>query len=227
MPARFVNVDRQTPMFLPCDLREWLPADHIVHFILDAVEQLPLHHFRVNTRGTGSEQYPPAMMLALLIYCYATGRFGSRTIEAATFSDVAVRFICANQHPDHASICTFRTANEPAFVAAFTQVLQLAHHLRLTQVGSVSVDGSKFAANASKHAAVSYQRAGELITQLELEVEGLVTRAQQPDTQAPKETPDLPAELTRREKRLAALKRARQVIEARAKELAAAQAEPD
>jgi len=62
------------------------------------------------------------MMLALLIYCYATGRFGSRTIEAATYSDVPVRFICANQHPDHASICAFRTANEPAFVAAFTQV---------------------------------------------------------------------------------------------------------
>ena len=118
MPARFVTVDRQTPMFLPCDLREWLPATHIVHFILDAVEQLPLSHFHVNARGTGSAQYPPAMMLALLIYCYATGRFGSRTIEAATHSDVAVRYLCANEHPDHASICAFRTANEPAFVAA-------------------------------------------------------------------------------------------------------------
>ena len=73
MPARFVNVDRQTPMFLPCDLREWLPADHLVHFILDAVEQIPTGHFHVNHRGTGSEQYPPTMMLALLIYCYATG----------------------------------------------------------------------------------------------------------------------------------------------------------
>jgi transposase len=83
MAARFVNLDRQTPMFLPCDLREWVPADHIVHFILDAVEEIPTSHFQVNDRGTGSEQYPPTMMLALLIYCYATGRFGSRTIEAA------------------------------------------------------------------------------------------------------------------------------------------------
>ena len=170
MPTRFVTVDRQTPMFLPCDLREWLPADHIIHFILDAVEQLPLSHFHVNARGTGSAQYPPAMMLALLIYCYATGRFGSRTIEAATHSDVAVRYLCANEHPDHASICAFRTANEPAFVAAFTHVLHLAHQLRLTQLGGISVDGTKIAANASKHAAVSYQRAGEMIAQLELEV---------------------------------------------------------
>ena len=63
MPARFVDLDRQTPMFLPYDLREWVPAGHIVHFILDAVEQLPIAHFRVNDRGSGSEQYPPRMML--------------------------------------------------------------------------------------------------------------------------------------------------------------------
>ena len=122
MAARFVNVDRQTSMFLPCDLRDWLPADHIVHFLLDAGEQLPLSLFHGNARGTGSAQYPPTMMLSLLIYSYATGRFGSRIIEAATHSDVAVRYICANRHPDHDSICTFRTANEPAFVAAFTQI---------------------------------------------------------------------------------------------------------
>jgi len=223
MPARFVNLDRQTPMFLPCDLREWIPEGHLVHFILDAVEQLPLTHFHVNDRGTGSEQYPPAMMLALLIYCYATGRFGSRTIEAATYSDVAVRYLCANTHPDHDSICAFRTNNETAFRAAFTSVLQLAQALRLSKVGTVSVDGTKIQANASKHAAVSYQRAGELIAQLELEVSQLLERAQQAEAQESQEPLDIPAELQRRESRKAALQKARQVIAERAKEMAAAQ----
>ena len=222
MPARFVNLDRQTPMFLPCDLREWVPEGHIVHFILDAVEQLPLAHFHINHRGTGSEQYPPAMMLALLIYCYATGRFGSRTIEAATYSDVAVRYLCANTHPDHDSICACRTNNETAFRAAFTSVLQLAQQLRLSKVGTVSVDGTKMQANASKHAAVSYQRAGELIAQLELEVNQLLARAQQAEAQENQEPLDIPAELKRRESRKAALQKARQVIEERAKEMAAA-----
>ena len=129
MPARWVNIDRQTPMFLPCDLREWVPSDHIVDFILDAVEQIATEHFHVNHRGTGSEQYPPGLMLALLIYCYATGRFGSRTIEAATYSDVAVRYLCANCPPDHDSICRFRVANQGAFRAAFVSVLQLVQQL--------------------------------------------------------------------------------------------------
>jgi transposase len=223
MPARLVNIDRQTPMFLPCDLCEWVPADHIVHFILDAVEQIPTAHFHVNDRGTGSEQYPPGMMLALLIYCYATGRFGSRTIEAATHIDVAVRFLCANHHPDHTSICEFRTTNRAAFQAAFVTVLQLAHQLRLTRVGAISVDGTKIQANASKHAAVSYQRAGEMIEQLELEVKEVMERAEQAEAKESQETLDIPAELARRDKRVAALKHAREMIEKRAKELAAAQ----
>src|SRR5438309_680498 len=134
MAARFVNLDRQTPMFLPCDLREWVPEDHIVHFIVDAVEQIRSAHFAVNDGGTDSEQYPPTMMLALLIYCYATGRLGSRMIEAATHSDVAVRYLCANLHPDHSSICELRVVNEAAFRAAFVSVLQLAQQLRLTKV---------------------------------------------------------------------------------------------
>lgn len=161
MAARFINLDRQTPMFLPCDLRDWVPAGHIVHFILEAVEQIPTEQFGVNHRGSGSVQYPPTMMLALLIYSYATGRFGSRTIEAAPHSDVAVRYLCANLHPDHDSICTFRTANEAAFRAAFTTVLQLAQQLRPTKVGTIRIDGTKIQANAGKHA-VSYARAGEM-----------------------------------------------------------------
>lgn len=223
MPARLVNIDRQTPMFLPCDLREWVRSEHIVHFILDAVEQIPTAHFHVNHRGTGSEQYPPTMMLALLIYCYVTGRFGSRTIEASTYCDVAVRYLCANSHPDHDSICSFRVANKVAFQAAFVTVLQLAHHLRLTRVGAVSVDGTKIQANASKHAAVSYERAGEMLQQLELEVKELMERAEQAEAQESKETLDIPAELARRDKRIAALKQARAVIEERAKQWAQAQ----
>ena len=108
MAAKFVVVDRNTPMLLPQDLREWLPGDHIVHFILESVESLDLRGFRVNERGSGSAQYPPGMMLSLLIYSYATGRFSSREIQAASYHDVAVRYLCANHHPDHTSICTFR-----------------------------------------------------------------------------------------------------------------------
>ena len=78
---------------LPPDLREWVPAGHLAHFILDAVAEMNLRQVRVNERGTGSEQYPPRMLLALLLYCYATGVFGSRRIGQATWGSLPVRMI--------------------------------------------------------------------------------------------------------------------------------------
>ena len=198
-----------------------------MHFILDAVEQIPAGHWRVNHRGPGSEQYPPTMLLALLIYCYATGRLGSRTIEAATPSDVAGLYLCANHHPDHDSIRTFRREDKAAFEAAFVTGLPLAQQLRLTRLGTVSVDGTKLQANARKHTAVRYRRAGERITQLELEVKELTARAEAAEAKEAQAPLAIPAELARREQRVESLKHARQIIEAQAQERAAAkQAEP-
>ena len=142
MSTRFVPIDRDTPMLLAPDLRDWLPEGHAVHFIVETVEQLPLHGFQVNVRGTGSAQYPPSMMLSLLIYCYATGRMGSRQIEAATYTDVAVRYICGGErHPDHDTICTFRRENGPLFSESFVKVLAYAQELGvLKKRGGVSID---------------------------------------------------------------------------------------
>ncbi|MDD2677627.1 MAG: IS5/IS1182 family transposase, partial [Methylacidiphilaceae bacterium] len=80
MAERFVTVDRMTPMLLPEDMREWVAEDDLVHFVIAAVEGMDLRGFRVNVRGTGDAQYPPSMMLSLLIYCYANGLFSSRRI---------------------------------------------------------------------------------------------------------------------------------------------------
>jgi transposase len=95
-------------MLLPPDLREWIAGDDMVHFVIDAIEGMKLKGFKVNQRGTGSAQYPPRMMLALLIYCYANGIFGSRRIERATYRDIAVRYLSGNTHPDHDTIAKFR-----------------------------------------------------------------------------------------------------------------------
>ena len=92
MTAQFRPVHRDMPMLLPPDLRDWVPEDDFVHFVIQAVEQMPFsaNAFDVNHRGTGSKQYQPRMMLALLVYCYAMGIFSSRRVERATYRDVAV-----------------------------------------------------------------------------------------------------------------------------------------
>ena len=133
---------------------------------------------RRSTRGTGSAQYHPRMMLALLVYCYANGIFGSRRIERATYRDIGVRYVAANCHPDHDTICTFRRSNFEAVAAAFLQVLLLAKELQLLRVGTVSVDGTKVDANANKRNSIRYDRAGALREQLRGEIEGLLDQAE-------------------------------------------------
>ena len=108
---KFVFSDRTQPYLLPPDLREWLPEDDLAHFVVAAVERVPLSQFRVNDRGTGSAQYHPRMMLALLIYCYANGLFSLRRIERAMYRDIGVRYVTANTHPDHDTVCKFRREN--------------------------------------------------------------------------------------------------------------------
>jgi transposase len=211
-------------MLLPPDLRDWIPDNHLAHFVVEAVQGMDLRGVKVNERGTGSEQYPPGMMLSLLIYCYAAGVFSSRLIELATSENVAVRFIAANTHPDHDTICTFRRENKALLEETFVQVLELAAELKLVKVGqmTVSVDGTKMGANASKHAAVSYDRAGEQIAQLKLEVQQLVAKAEAADSAPLADGLSLPEEIARRQARQAKLEEARRVIEQRARERAQA-----
>jgi transposase len=215
MSERLVNIDRDTPMLFPPDMREWLPEKHLVYFIIDAIKEIKLEGFKVNRRGTGSEQYPPEMMLALLIYSYVTGRFGSRTIEAATYTDVAIRYICGDKvHPDHSVICAFRKENREVFEEAFTEILVLARQTGiLKKVGGVSVDGTKIQANASKHKAVSYKRAGEIIEGLKEEVKQLTQMAEEADGKGLETGTSIPEEIKRREDRKAALERARAEME--------------
>ena len=204
-------------MLLPPDLREWVSQDDLVHFVIEAVEGMKLPGLKVNRRGTGSEQFPPKMMLELLIYCYANGIFSSRRIERATYRDIAVRFLTGNTHPDHDTICTFRRENFDGVAEAFLQVLQLAKELGLLKVGTVSVDGTKMLANASKHASLRYDRAGELVQQLQQEIQGLLKQAEQADQAEANDGQSLPQEIARREKLKAKLEQARRTLEARAK----------
>ena len=219
--SKFIDCERNQAFLLPPDLRDWIPEDDLAHFVIEAVERVEMSAFKVNHRGTGSAQYHPRMMLALLIYCYANGIFSSRRIERATHRDIGVRFVAANVHPDHDTIATFRRDNLAAFGESFLQVLLLAKELKLVKVGLVSVDGSKFEASASKHRSVTYERAGA-----DRSAPGhrhLMERAAAADGEGEDDPQALPKEIARREALCDRLDAARRRLEARAKARAEAE----
>jgi transposase len=162
-----------------------------------AVERVRLGAFRTNPQAGGKPQYHPRLMLALLIYSYANGIFSSRRIERATWRDIGARFIAANTHPDHDTIATFRRANRAAFETAFLEVLLLARESGLLRLGTVSIDGTKIDANASKIRSVRYDRATALRKKLAADIAELTAKAAAAD--AEDEDPQaLPAEIARR-----------------------------
>jgi len=216
--SRFVQIDRDTQYLLPPSVQDWLPQDHLARFVVDTVDQLDLRALNIRYAGRGEAAYPPAMLLALLFYGYATGEFSSRRIERASYESVAFRYIAANTHPDHDTIANFRKRFLKEISELFVQVLQVAQRLKLLKVGNVSLDGTKMKANASKHRALSYGHSQRLEAQLKAEVAQLLRLAEQADRRELPAGLDIPAELARRETRLAAIRQAQAEIEQRAQE---------
>jgi len=220
MALRQVTIDRETPLLLPPCLQDWLPENDIAHLILDAVELIGTNHYHVNHRGSGSEQYPPQMMLALLIYSYSHGITSSRKIERATYRDIAVRYITADTHPDHDTICAFRRQNGELIRECFIKVLKLARQIGLKTMGEVALDGTKMQANASRHKTTTYQKLQAEQKQLEQAIEELMGRAETQDQSEQNGKSQLPSELKNHQARLEKLRQAQKALQDQAKELA-------
>lgn len=152
MPAHFKSYDRDQPLMFSSALGDLIPQDHQVRFFIEVIESLniPLNRFHVNYRGNGEAQYPPIMMLTLVIYCFANRIFSYRDIERATYDVLPVRYITGNLHPDFRTIAYFRERNIEIFSEVFLKIVHLARTSGLVTLGEVSLDSSQFRANASK-----------------------------------------------------------------------------
>ena len=218
----------QTLLFPP-SLHDWLPEGHLARFLVDVVSALDLSAIYASyddKDGRGGSAYAPEMMLRVLLYGYATGVYSSRKIEARTYEDIAFRYLCGDQHPDHDTIAEFRKRHLQALAGLFTQALQLCEKAGLVKLGHVSIDGSKIKANASKHKAMSYGRMNETEARLKAEIEALLKQAEAVDAAEDaqygkgRRGDELPEELRRRESRLRKIAAAKAELEQEAREKA-------
>jgi transposase len=198
-------------------MHDWLPENHLARFIVDVVDQLDLSQILRRYSGCGSLAYHPAVLLALLVYGYATGVFSSRKLEKATYDSVPFRFIAAELHPDHDTLANFRKAFLVELEDLFVQVLTLAQAMKVVRLGTIALDGTKLKANASRHKALSHGHIEKLEAQLREEVQALLQRAATVDQEELAEGIDLPEEIARREARLVALAEAKAKIAERVK----------
>src|SRR5438128_4832647 len=223
MKRTFKTVNYEEALELTVRLGDCLPPEHLARFVVDSVALLDVSALYAHYGSRGGEPYAPEVLLGLLFYSYATGVFSSRKVERATYEAVPFRVIAGHLHPDHDTLATFRRTFLPELKELCVQVLLLAQEAGVLKLGTISLDGTKIHADASKHNAVSYKRLLEVEAQLRSEVEELFALSEQ------SEQPEVPdglvvrEEIGRREDRLACLAEAKAVLEARAQERAAAE----
>jgi transposase len=221
MAANYLPYEPGQLLLLPEAIQDWLPEGHLAHFISDTVDTLGLSafHARYDKDGPRNQPFHPAMMVKVLIYGYACGVFSSRKIASKLHEDVAFRVLAAGNFPAHRTIRDFRAFHLKELSELFVQVVRLAREMGLVKLGTIAVDGTKVKANASRHKAMSWGHMLKAEAELKTQIEVLLKRAQQAD-EADKNEPelDIPAEIARREARLAAIGEARQRLERRQRE---------
>jgi len=223
MGTSFRRYDPDQTLLLPPSLRDWLPEDHLAHFISDTVDELDLRTFYEIYDGDGRRNQPfePVMMLKVLIYAYATGTFSSRKIARRLHEDVALRVLAAGNFPRHRTIAEFRCRHLEDFEDVFVQLVRIAKEAGLVSLGTLAIDGSKVKANASKHKAMSYGYMVKEENRLSKEIRDLTKRASQVDAKeddlygAEYDGNQIPEELRRRESRLWVIREAKKRIEQR------------
>jgi len=216
---------------LPPSPREWLPEGDLVYFMLDVVKTLDLSEItgRYEKEDRGFPPYHPRLMVTLLLYSYCMGAYSSRRIQKLCERDAAYRVMVGNDVPNFRTISDFRKDHLPALQGLFVQVLMLCRQAGLVTVGLVSLDGTKVKANASRHKAMSYEYMQKEEERLQKEIAALLSKAESTDAAEDElhgreaRGDELPAELARRETRLAKIQEAKKALEEQA--LAAAQAE--
>jgi transposase len=209
MAQNFLAVDREQVLLMPPSLADWLPSDHFVWFLLEAVREMDLASFYSAYRadGHGRPAHDPEMMVALLLYAYARGERSSRGIERACVEDVAYRVIAANRKPDHATVARFRQRHELALAGLFVEVLRLCARAGLAQVGMIAIDGSKLSANASQESSYDYERIAR-----EILAEAARVDEQEDELYGDARGDELPEHLRTAEGRRAALREAKRKL---------------
>ena len=222
MTISYIRYTPDQALLLPPSPQDWLPEGHLAYYISDTVDALDLSAFHERYAGGGPRNQPfhPAMMVKVLIYGYATGVFSSRKLARKLHEDVAFRVLAADNFPAHRTISDFRASHLEAMAALFVQVVKLAQVCGLVKLGTIAVDGTKVKANASRHKAMSYKRMAEKEQQLKDQIDQLLEKAKTTD-EAETDEPDLdiPAEIQRREKRLATIAAAKERLEQRQREV--------
>jgi len=220
---RFRDYNPKQLMALPPALDDWLPRDHLVYFISEVVDQFDLSAVMDSYQERrGQPPYHPVMLVKVWLYACCQGISSSRKLEKALVEDVGFRVLATNQSPDHWTLSEFRRRHHKALGDLLVESVRVASRAGMYSLGHVSIDGTKLKASASKGKSLRYDQLSAIEKRLSDEVREFLERTEANDAaEDAKYGQDsgwrLPPELDSRQKRLEAIRRAKEQIEEEAR----------
>lgn len=213
-------VELNQRLLFPSNVFDLLDADHECYLYKDIFQQLDTTELESRYSELGQHAYHPKLIVAILIYAYSRGVFSSREIQRRCNEDLSFLYIAEMNCPNFRVLSDFRKEHGEFFHDCFTQTVKLALELKLASLGHISLDGSKFKANSSKHKAMSYGRLKAKEQELTAEIDALIEKAAKCDEAEDRAYQErtgyeIPEDLQHKEKRLAQIKEAKAALEAR------------
>lgn len=207
-------------VLFPSNVFDLLPSDHECYLYKGLFDQIDTTSIEETYSLKGQRAYHPKQITSILIYAYSRGVFSSREIEKRCHEDLSFLYIAEMHCPNFRVLSDFRKKHGGFFQDCFKQTVRLAMELKLASLGHISLDGSKFQANSSKHKAMSYQRLIEKEQALGEEITALIEQAGRCDAEEDRAYRDrtgyeLPEDLKHKESRLARIREAKQALEER------------
>ena len=220
IPFKSSPVEFHQHLLFPSNVFDLLPKEHECFLYAELFEQIDTAAIESTYSLKGQNAYSPKLIVSILIYAYSRGVFSSRQIEKRCREDLSFMFIAQMNCPNFRVLSDFRKNHGEFFQDCFKQTVKLAMELKLASLGHISLDGSKFKANTSKHKAMSYGRLKEQEQALSAEVDDLIEQAKrcdQAEDQAYQEKTgyEIPEDLKFKEGRLATIRAAKQALEQR------------
>ncbi len=165
----------------PSNIFDLLSEGHECYLYEDIFKQIDTSELESRFSKLGQHAYHPKLIVSILIYAYSRGVFSSREIEKRCNEDLSFMYIAHLNCPNFRVLSDFRKVNAKFFHGCFKQTVRLAIELNLASLGHISLDGSKFKANSSKHKAMSYKRLREKEQELSKDIDRLIEKASRCD----------------------------------------------
>ena len=157
---------------LPMETEIFIAADDPVRMVSAVVERMNIEKIERSYSREGRNEYPPRILLKVMIYAYMRRIYSSREIERACRENICFMYLLGDYPPpDHNTIARFRAERlQGAEKELLEQFVAMLAGWGFVSLATVFIDGTKIEANANRYSFVWKKGTEKQLTKLRAKI---------------------------------------------------------